>query len=146
MGYSCREDGLHRGGGATVLDKVIIKSLMDWEPVKDRVIRVRLYSKFTKTTIVQCYAPTEDSLKEDKDEFSSQLLGVLTSVPKHHILMVLGDLNSKVENNNNGFERNMGKHGLGLRNDNRHQFLNLCVENDLIIQTQENTQGYMELS
>ncbi|GFR95564.1 endonuclease-reverse transcriptase [Elysia marginata] len=47
--------------------------------------------------------------------------------------MVMGDLNSEVGNDDNGFERNMRKHGLGLRNDDGQRFLNLCVENDLII-------------
>ncbi|GFR80064.1 craniofacial development protein 2 [Elysia marginata] len=79
--------------------------------------------------------PNRGSLEEDKDEFYSQLQGVLTSVPKHDILMVLGDLNSKVGNITNGFEteRNMQNYGLGLRNDNCQRFLNLCVENNLII-------------
>ncbi|GFR65877.1 craniofacial development protein 2 [Elysia marginata] len=75
----------------------------------------------------------KDSREEDKDEFYSQLQGGLSSVPKHDILMVLGDVNSKVGNNNNGFERNMGKHGLELRYDSGQRFLNLCVENYLII-------------
>ncbi|GFR96212.1 craniofacial development protein 2-like [Elysia marginata] len=134
MYYSCREDGLHIGGVAKVLDKVRNKSLLEWEPVNDRIIRVRLYSKYTETTIVQCYAPAEVSLEENKDEFYLHLQGILTTVPMHDILMVLGDLNSKVGNNNNGFESNVGKHGLRLRNDNGQRFLNLREENDLIIE------------
>ncbi|GFS20836.1 craniofacial development protein 2-like [Elysia marginata] len=111
MYYSCREDGLHRRGAAIVLDKVTNKSLMEWEALNDLIIRVTLYSKYTKTTTVQCYAPTDDSLERDMDDFYSQLQGVLFSVPKHDILMVMDDLYSKVGYNNNGSERNMESMG-----------------------------------
>ncbi|GFS07312.1 craniofacial development protein 2-like [Elysia marginata] len=80
MYLSCREDGLHRSGVAIVLDKVTNKSLMEWEPVNNRIIRVRPYPKYTKTSTLQCYAPTDDSLEENKDEFYSQLQNVLSSV------------------------------------------------------------------
>ena len=106
---------------------------MEWEPVNHRIIRVRFYSRFTKTTIVQCYAPTEDAEDEDKDEFYTQLQGVLMAVPNHDVLLVMGDLNAKVGSDNIGFEHCIGKHGLGTRNDNGERFLDFCVENDLVI-------------
>ncbi|GFR79742.1 craniofacial development protein 2-like [Elysia marginata] len=69
MYYFCREDGLQRRGVAIVLGKVTNKSLREWDPANDRIVRVRLYSKYTKTTILQCYALTEDSLEEGFDFF-----------------------------------------------------------------------------
>ena len=106
---------------------------MEWEPVSHRIIRARFYSRFTKTTIIQCYSPTEDADDEDKDEFYTQLQGVLLAVPKHDILLVMGDLNAKVGSDNIGFEHCIGKHGLGTRNDNGERFLDFCMENDLVI-------------
>ena len=96
MYYSGRGDDQHRQGVGLILDVEAGKSLMEWEPVNHRIIRARFYSRFTKTTIVQCYAPTEDADEEDKDEFYTQLQGVLQGVSKHDILLVMGDLNAKV--------------------------------------------------
>ena len=45
----------------------------------------------------------------------------------------MGDLNAKVGSDNIGFEHYIGKHGLGIRNDNGERFLDFCVENDLVI-------------
>ncbi|GFS12286.1 craniofacial development protein 2-like [Elysia marginata] len=103
MYYSCRDDGLHRGGVASIFDKKTNKSLMEWEPINHRIIRA-LYSRFAKLTIVQCYAPTEDAADDEKDEFYSKLQEFLTYIPKHDITIVMGDLNAKVGSDNTGFE------------------------------------------
>ncbi|GFR93740.1 craniofacial development protein 2-like [Elysia marginata] len=96
MYYSCRDHGLHRRGVALIFDRKTNKSLMEWEPINHRIIRARLYSRFAKLTIVQCYAPTEDAADDEKDEFYSKLQEVLTYIQKHDITIVMGDLNAKV--------------------------------------------------
>ncbi|GFR96398.1 craniofacial development protein 2-like [Elysia marginata] len=75
MYYSCRGDGLHRGGLALIYDRKTNKSLMEWEPInyRIRIFRARLCSRFAKHTIVQCYAPTEEAAADKKDEFYSKL-------------------------------------------------------------------------
>ncbi|GFS23570.1 craniofacial development protein 2 [Elysia marginata] len=132
MYYSCRDDGLHRGGVALIFDRKTNKSPMEWKPINHRIIRARLYSRFSKLTIVQCYAPTEDAAGE-KDEFYSKLQKVLTYIPKHDITIVMGDLNAKVGSDNTGFEEYMGKHGLGVRNKNGERFLEFCTWSNLVI-------------
>ncbi|GFS14922.1 craniofacial development protein 2-like [Elysia marginata] len=130
MYYSCRDHGLHRGGVALIFDRKTNKSLMEWEPINHRIIRARLYSRFAKLTIVQCYASIEDAAD---DEFYSKLQEVLTYIPKHHITIVMGDLNAKVGSDNTGFEKYMGKQGRGVRNQNGERFLELCMGNNLVI-------------
>ena len=71
--------------------------------------------------------------EESKEEFYSKLQEQLVKVSNHDILIVLGDFNAKIGCDNTGYERNMGKHGLGTRNDNGERFLELCLENDLAI-------------
>ena len=131
--YSGREDGLHRSGVGIVLDKNTNKSLMEWEPVDHRILRVRFFSRFSKLTIIQCYAPTEDSPEDDKNEFYEKLQVVMSKVNKHDVLLLTGDFNAKVGSDNSGFEQHIGKHGLGTRNDNGGRFLDLAVENNLVI-------------
>lgn len=43
----------------------------------------------------------------------------------------MGDLNAKVGNDNTGFEQVMGKHGLGVMNENGELFANHCANNNL---------------
>ncbi|GFS06886.1 craniofacial development protein 2-like [Elysia marginata] len=106
MYYSCRDDGLHRGSVGLILDRKTNKSLMEWEPINHRTIRARLYHRFAKLTIVQCYVPTEDAADDEKDELYSKLQEVLTYIPKRDtcITIVIGDLNAKAGSDNTGFE------------------------------------------
>ena len=70
--YSGREDGQIQGVDL-ILNKEANKCLMEWELVKYRIMRARFYSRFSKMTIVQYYAPIEDAEDKDKDEFYAQL-------------------------------------------------------------------------
>ena len=49
------------------------------------------------------------------------------------MLVVMGDLNAKVGEDNIRNERVMGKQGLGIRNDNGERFIELCQFNNLVI-------------
>ena len=59
----------HEHGVAIILSKNAAQSLMSWEPVSERIVTARLYSKFVKTTIVQAYATQNGSADEVKDKF-----------------------------------------------------------------------------
>ena len=109
------------------------KSLMEWEPVSSRIIRARFYSKYVKTTLLQCYAPTEPADKEAKNELYNLLQEQISRVPKHDILIVMGDMNAKVGLENKGYESCIGKFGLGDRNNNGERFLDFCRENNMVI-------------
>ena len=54
-------------------------------------------SEHIKLTIVYIYAPTE---KEVKDEFYMRLQKVLDSRNTHDMLLVIGDMNTKVGDDN----------------------------------------------
>lgn len=52
-----------------MLKKGVEKSLLEWKPVNSRIIKIRIKGKQLNTTIIQCYAQTNDSDIETKDEF-----------------------------------------------------------------------------
>ena len=49
------------------------RTLMEWTPISKRIIKARFYSKYKKLTVIQMYAPTNDAIDEEKDEFYKQL-------------------------------------------------------------------------
>lgn len=81
----------HTNGVALVIAKEKVSTLMNWEPVSDRMIRARINSKHCKLTIVQCYAPTNEADDEMKDEWYEHLSQVISKVPRHDMLLITGE-------------------------------------------------------
>ena len=71
------------------------------------MIRARFNSKYCKLTILQCYAPTNEVEDEAKDEWYEQLQQVISKVPAHDMLLIIGDLNAKVGADNTNYARAM---------------------------------------
>lgn len=131
--YSGRDDDLHHEGVAIILKKGVERSLLEWKPVNNRLISARLKGKHVNISIIQCYAPTNDSSEDDKDKFYSQLQTEVEKTPGHDQIIIMGDLNAKVGNDNTGYEREMGKNGIGTRNDNGERLLEFCAMSNLVI-------------
>lgn len=49
------------------------------------------------------------------------------------MIVLLGDFNVKLESNNISYKEIMGKYGLGIMNEIEEMFINLCVNNNLVI-------------
>ena len=56
---------------------------------------------------MQCFASTYDFSEDEKDQFYISLKTVVEHVPTHDVLVVMGDLNAKIGNENPGLERAM---------------------------------------
>ena len=78
-------DQHHMRGVGILMNKNAAKSLIGWNPVNDRIITARFQSKHTKITLIQVYAPTENSDEEEKDNFYAQLQDISDQVPNHDI-------------------------------------------------------------
>ena len=103
MLYSGHEDK-HVHGVALIVSKEKAKTLVEWEPVNDRKIRARFNSKHCKLTI-QCFAPTNEGEKEDKDDWYEELQQTVSKVPQYDMLLILGDMNAKVGADNDNCDR-----------------------------------------
>ena len=73
---------------------------------------------------------------EAKDDFYDQLQKVIDNVPKHVILVLMGDWNAKVGERQVGEEGVMGKEALKcVRKANGERFVDFCATNSFVITT-----------
>ena len=72
------------------------KAVLGFEPINERLSKLRLKGKFYNITFVSAYAPTEEANEENKDEFYDNLIKVCEGVSRHDALVILGDFNGKV--------------------------------------------------
>jgi hypothetical protein len=131
--YSGREDGKHMEGVGIMMSAGFAKCLLEWEPISSRIIRARFNTRHVKMSVLQCYAPTNDAEAEIKDTFYEQLQDEIDKTPKHDLLIVMGDFNAKVGEDNVGVERAMGREGVDTMNENGERLAELCMQSNLII-------------
>ena len=118
------DDGARQGGVAIMMSARTKRALMEWTLVSKRIIKARFYSKYKKLMVIQAYAPTNEAIDDEKDEFYNQLQDSVSSCSRHGMIIVMGDLNAKVGSSNAHREEVMGKFGVGIMNDNGER---LCV-------------------
>jgi len=84
--------------------------------------------------------------EEAKNLFYTDLQEQIDKTPRHDIVIVMGDMNTKVGSENTGYETCMGKEEIGVKNVNGQRLADLCSEHGLVIwrhriPTQDNTQA-----
>ena len=111
------------------------RALIGWEPVSSRIITAKFATKKEniKLNVIQCYAPTNDTEDEKKEDFYQHLQTVLDRIGKKDMTILMGDFNAKIGSDNTGYEEVMGKQGLVEMNENGWKFADLCSLNQLVI-------------
>ena len=131
--YLGRDDEIHREGVAIMMTKEAGDALIDWVPINERIIKATFFSRHIKLTVIHTYAPTEGADEQTKDKFYEKFQVTIQQVNKHDLLIVTGDMNAKVGNDNENYEQVMGKQGIGTRNENGSRLCEMCDMNDLVI-------------
>ena len=115
--YSGSKKEGHRGTGFWV-EKNTRESVMGFEPINDRLCLMKLKGRFQNITILNTYAPTEESEQHEKDGFYDKLERILQKISKHDIVIVMGDFNAKI-GRESFIKQNAGLHSLHrISNDN----------------------------
>ncbi|VDP32974.1 unnamed protein product [Schistosoma curassoni] len=114
------ENASHTHGVALMLSRVARSALVGWESHGSTIIKASFKTKKEgiPMNIIQCYAPTNDTNDDIKDQFYERLESIIEKCPRKDLIILMGDLNAKVEIDNTGYEDIMGRHGLGERNKN----------------------------
>ena len=99
--YLGAEEEHHRGVGL-ILKREVRRTLLKLNPVNERIMTARFNSLqcFAKLTVIQVYAPTNDAEDESKEEFYEQLQWEVEATLRHDVLIVMGDLNAKIGEDN----------------------------------------------
>ena len=82
------------------------RSLLEAQPLSERIIKARFKTKFRSVTLFQCYAATEPDDDATKDKFYDRLATSVNKTPKGDLILILGDFNAKL-GSNNGAESSM---------------------------------------
>ena len=116
-----------------MMTKEVGEALIDWVPINERIIKARFFFKHIKLTMIHTYAPIEGTDEQIKDEFYEKSQETIQQVNKHDLLIVTGDMNAKVSNDNENYEQVIGKQGIGTRNKNGPRLCEIYDMNDLVI-------------
>ncbi|KAK1804744.1 hypothetical protein P4O66_003596 [Electrophorus voltai] len=131
--YSGHEEH-HIHGVGLVLSKKASCALLGWKPVNDRIITARFQSRHAKTSIIQVYAPTEDSDDDQKDPFYGLLQDTIDEIPTHDVKLLIGDFNAQITDDRCGLENVIGPHSSGRQtNDNGERLLSFSNMNNFCI-------------
>ena len=149
------EDGSpNTEGVALMLAPEAHVALTGWEPVNSRIITAKFTTKKKdiRLNIIQCYAPTNDTEEEKKDDFYQQIQALLDRRGAKDITILMGDFNAKIGMDNTGYEDIMGAHGLGQTNEYGDRALCRPVRPEPAgdrrqhLPTQAHPQGHMDIS
>ena len=129
---------IHTGSGSgnktgvgIILNKKAGRSVRDYIQYSDRIVMVRLESKPVNTVIIQVYMPTSAHSDDEIEEVYSDLEEVLKFVKGNENLIILGDWNAVIgEEEERGIT---GKYGLGTRNERDNRLIEFCNSNKLTI-------------
>ena len=118
----------HKHGVGLLLSKVVSKAVLVYCALSDWILLVRIHGKPFNLSIIQIYAPTSVSSEEEIEDFYSDLEDAYKKCGNQEIVIVMGDLNAKVE-----WQEIVGKHGLRERNDRVDLWVDWCATHEQVI-------------
>ena len=105
--------------------------IIEVTPVNERITRRRIRHSLGVVSLVSEYAPTEASDLTMKDAFYGMLKSVVDQCPRRDTVLVLGDFNSSIGTDRDGYDTCVGPHRSGTVNQNSTTFLDIEEVMDL---------------
>ena len=95
------------------------------------MISVHFQGKPFNITVIQVYAPTNNTEEAEVEWFYEDLQDLLELTPKKDVLFIIGDWNAKVGSQET--RGVTGKFSLGIRNEAGQRLIEFCQEKALVI-------------
>lgn len=130
--YSGAEKQGQYGVGFIIMGK-LKESIMEFNPISERMAYLRIETKPFNLSILNIYAPTEVSSVEEKETFYDLLEEEIEKMPKEDTRLIMGDFNAQI-GKEKFIEKVAGKQTIHEKtNDNGLRLCNLATSSDLII-------------
>lgn len=116
------------------MSKEAVSALVVWKPVNDSIITARFGFGHTKKTIVQVYAPTDNTEDAFKDNFYDQLQDIFNDIPNYDLKILIGDFNAQLGGDRLGLKTVVGSHASSTHlSDNGERLVSFCEQNGLCV-------------
>jgi len=89
-------DNRRQGGTGFIVNRNLVAAIKDFKVVNARLTILIVEAKFFKIAFVNAHAPSEEKSDEEKEDFYSLLEFTLKGIPRHCIIILLGDFNAKI--------------------------------------------------
>ncbi|XP_053217975.1 elongation factor 1-beta isoform X1 [Podarcis raffonei] len=129
--YYCGQESHRINGVALIVNKRVARLILGYNLKNDRMISIRFQGRPLHTTVIQVYAPATDAEETEIDQFYEDLQCLLKLTPKKDVLLIMGDWNAKVGNQE--IKGTTGKFGLGVQDEAGQRLIEFCQENKLVI-------------
>ena len=126
------EDRREQGVGFAIRNR-LLPMVEPGDYKSERVMHIKLNTVTGTIHLVSAYAPTLTSSSDIKDAFYSELEDFIKRVPKNHPLIILGDFNARVGDDQGSWPICLGHAGVGKCNENGQRLLELCTHYQLCI-------------
>ena len=83
------------GGVGMILSPHATKSLNSIEKITSRIL-VATFHGYPEPTLISCYSPTNIADEQEAIDFYDDLSSLIRSVPKHNVLIIGGDVYTKI--------------------------------------------------
>lgn len=113
--YSRSTQGKYEHGVGFIVNKDVVGNVTNFAPLNERSILLQLNKLPVNTNIIQVYALTSDHSEEIVEEFYTKMENLIKKLPKQELLILIGDLNTKIGKGSAG--KHTGTHELGIRNE-----------------------------
>ena len=121
-----------QAGVALIINNNLFEN-SDYNCVNDRLLEVNTELKDKNIKIIVAYGPNEDEAREKREEFYHQLQLILDKAKPTQEILILGDLNARVGNNQENCFGAIGKEGEIMKSPNGELLLDICMHNNLKI-------------
>ena len=119
--------GPEKQNGVGIMMKAeLADNVIEVKRYDDRLMKIRMVVGKTIWNILSLYAPQVGRTPQEKAEFWERFEDELGQIPVSEVILVGGDVNGHIGDENIGYEEVMGSYGYGTRNDEGETVLDIC--------------------
>ena len=134
--YSGLKTSKGQHGTGFLITGCATQRILGFEPINERMCKLRIKGKFYNMIIISVYAPTEDENKqnaEDMEQFHNKLSDLYDKTPRNYAFILLGDFNAKIGKEQSN-KRVVGRHTLhDITTENGEKLVQLVIAHNLEI-------------